>query len=156
MEGATATSKDNFTSGRFDPALTNQILAFQLNGFIKAKGLELFGTYENAKGRSINEKVANFDKRSVNQFAADIIYRIGAKEKVFIGGRYNTVRGQLLASNKDKQSINRMAIGGGWFLTNNILMKGEYVDQKYNDFPAANRMADGRFKGFVMQAVVGF
>jgi hypothetical protein len=156
MEGATATSKDNFTSGRFDPALTNQILAFQLNGFIKAKGLELFGTYENARGRNINEKVANFDKRSVNQLAADIVYRIGAKEKVFIGARYNTLRGQLLASNKDKQSIDRIAVGGGWFLTNNILMKGEYVDQKYNDFPAANRMADGRFKGFVMQAVVGF
>ena len=156
MEGETATATANATSGRFSPNLTNQILAFQLNGFIKAKGLELFGTYENAKGRSINEKVANFDKRSVNQFAADVIYRIGEKEKVFIGGRYNTVRGQLLTSNKDKQSINRVAVGGGWFLTNNILLKGEYVKQKYNDFPTNNILSGGEFKGVVMQAVVGF
>lgn len=156
MEGVSATSKDNFTSGRYSPNLTNQILAIQLNGFVKAKGFEFFGTYENAKGRSINEKVANFDKRSVNQFAADALYRIGEKEKVYIGARYNTVRGQLVTSNKDKQSIDRVAVGGGWFVTNNILLKGEYVNQKYNDFPAANILSKGEFKGVVMQAVVGF
>lgn len=156
LEGASATSKDNFTSGRYSPNLTNQVLAIQLNGFVKAKGLEVFGTYENAKGRSVNERFANFDRRNVNQLAADVIYRFGAKEKVFIGGRYNTVRGELMTSSKDKQSIDRVAVGGGWFLTNNILLKGEYVDQKYNDFPTGNIMADGQFKGFVMQAVVGF
>ncbi len=156
MEGAAATASANATSGRYSPNLTNQILAIQLNGFVKAKGFELFGTYENAKGRSINEKVANFDKRNVNQFAVDALYRIGAKEKVYIGGRYNTVRGQLVTSNKDKQSIDRIAVGGGWFLTNNILLKGEYVNQKYNDFPTANILSKGEFKGVVMQAVVGF
>lgn len=156
MEGVTATSKDNATSGRFSPNLTNQVLAVQLNGFLKAKGLELFGTYENAKGRTINEKVADSPKRGVNQFAVDALYRIGEKERVYIGGRYNTVSGKLLAGIADKQSINRVAVGGGWFLTNNILLKGEYVTQKYNDFPAANILADGSFKGVVMQAVVGF
>lgn len=156
MEGAAATASANATSGRYSPNLTNQILAIQLNGFVKAKGFELFGTYENAKGRSINEKVANFDKRNVNQFAVDALYRIGAKEKVYIGGRYNTVRGQLVTSNKDKQSIDRIAVGGGWFLTNNILLKGEYVNQKYNDFPTGNILSKGEFKGVVMQAVVGF
>lgn len=156
MEGVSATSKDNATSGRFSPNFTNQIMAIQLNGFVKAKGLELFGTFENAKGRTINEKVANSPKRNVNQIAVDALYRLGAKEKVYIGGRYNTVRGELLAGNADKQSINRIAVGGGWFLTSNILLKGEYVDQKYKDFPAANILANGAFKGVVMQAVVGF
>jgi hypothetical protein len=123
MEGVSATSKDNATSGRFSPNFTNQIMAIQLNGFVKAKGLELFGTFENAKGRTINEKVANSPKRNVNQIAVDALYRLGAKEKVYIGGRYNTVRGELLAGNADKQSINRIAVGGGWFLTSNILLK---------------------------------
>ena len=49
MEGATANAKDNAFSGRVDPGLTNQIRAIQLNGFMKFHGLELFGTYENAK-----------------------------------------------------------------------------------------------------------
>lgn len=156
MEGATATATANATSGRYSPNLTNQILAVQLNGFVKAKGLELFGTFENAKGRTINEKAANSPKRSVNQVAVDALYRIGEKEKVYIGARYNTLGGQLVTSSADKQSINRVAVGGGWFLTNNILLKGEYVTQKYNDFPAANILADGKFNGVVMQAVVGF
>lgn len=156
MEGATATATANATSGRYSPNLTNQILALQLNGFVKAKGLELFGTFENAKGRTIQEKVANSAKRSVNQLAVDALYRIGEKEKVYIGARYNTLSGQLITSSADKQSIDRVAVGGGWFLTNNILLKGEYVTQKYNDFPAANILKDGKFNGVVMQAVVGF
>ncbi len=156
MESATATATANATSGRFNPNLTNQILALQLNGFVKAKGLELFGTYENAKGRTINEKVADSPKRSVNQLAVDALYRIGEKEKVYIGARYNNLSGQLLASNADKQSIDRVAIGGGWFLTSNILLKGEYVTQKYKDFPTANILRDGKFNGVVLQAVVGF
>ena len=80
-------------------------------------------------------KIYQFSKRNVNQIALDAIYRLGAKENVYIGGRYNTVNGQLLASSADKQSVNRIAIGGGWFLTKNILLKAEYVDQKYNDYP---------------------
>ena len=156
MENETATSSANATSGRFSPNLTNQILAVQLNGFVKAKGLELFGTYENAKGRTIGEKVAGSPKRSVNQLAVDALYRIGEKEKVYIGARYNTLSGELLVNSAEKQNINRVAFGGGWFLTNNILLKGEYVTQKYNDFPTANILRDGKFNGVVLQAVVGF
>lgn len=158
MEPGTAgvTAATNAFSGRVNPGFSNQIRAFQLNGFLKAYGLEFFGTYENAKGRNASERFAAFDKRSVNQFAIDAIYRMGAKEKVFIGGRYNTVNGQLLASNNAKQNVNRIAIGGGWFLTPNVLLKGEYVDQKYNDFPTGNILEKGHFKGGVIQAVVGF
>ncbi len=156
MEGTAATSKDNFTSGRYSPNLTNQITALQLNGFLKFKGLEVFGTLEKAKGRTINEKVVDSDKRKVTQFAAEGLYRIGEKEKVYIGARFNTVNGQLIASSTDEQKIQRFAVGGGWFITNNILMKAEYVTQQYNDFPAANILSQGKFNGIVIQAAVGF
>ncbi|HRN47112.1 MAG TPA: hypothetical protein PKW69_03680 [Niabella sp.] len=156
MEGATANAKDNAFSGRVDPGLTNQIRAIQLNGFMKFHGLELFGTYENAKGRNVSERFTNSPKRNVNQIALDAIYRLGAKENVYIGGRYNTVNGQLLASSADKQSVNRIAIGGGWFLTKNILLKAEYVDQKFNDYPSTSIFNKGGFKGGVVEAVIGF
>lgn len=156
MEPSTATSTANFFSGRINPGFSNQITALQLNGLVKAYGLELFGTFENTKGRSINEKVAKTDKRSVNQYAVDAIYRIGAQEKVYLGVRYNMVKGQILTSNSASQSVNRFAVGGGWFLTKNILMKGEYVNQDYKDFPTGNIYNGGNFKGVVVQAVVGF
>ena len=163
MEGVTsgnppaATSAANAAfSGRVNPGFSNQIRAIQLNGFLKAYGFELFGTFENAKGRNAAERFSEFEKRAVNQFAIDGIYRIGEKEKVFIGGRFNTLNGQLLASNDDKQKVNRVAVGGGWFLTPNILLKAEYVDQKYKDYPTGSILEDGHFKGGVIQAVVGF
>ena len=44
----------------------------------------------------------------------------------------------------------------GWFLTRNVLLKAEIVDQKYKNFPAEDYRAGGRFHGYVIEAVVGF
>lgn len=155
MEGAGATAKDNFTSGRISPNFTNQVTALQFNALLKAYGFELFGTYENAQGRTINEKVAGTPKRKVNQFAIDGIYRIGAKENLFLGVRYNQVKGELVNATTE-QTIDRVAFGAGWFLTKNILMKGEYVNQNYKGYATGNILNGGNFKGVVIQAVVGF
>lgn len=155
MEGATANAKDNFTSGRVSPNLTNEITAFQFNALLKAYGFELFGTFEQAKGRTIAEKQANTAKRDVNQYAVDAIYRIGAKENLFLGVRYNQVKGELI-NTTTKQTVDRVAVGAGWFLTKNILLKGEYVNQNYKGYPTTNILSGGNFKGVVIQAVVGF
>lgn len=156
MEPAAATSTANAFSGRMNPGFSNQITALQLNAFVKAYVFEFFGTYENARGRSINEKVANFDKRKVDQIGLDGILRLGAKEQIFLGVRYNQLKGQMLASSAAKQTVNRFAVGGGWFVTKNILMKAEYVNQDYKDFPTGNIYNGGNFKGVVINAAVGF
>lgn len=155
MESATATAKDNFTSGRISPNFTNQITALQLNALVRAYGFEFFGTFENAQGRTINEKVAGTPKRQVNQFAVDGIYRIGAKENVFLGVRYNQVKGELVNATT-KQTVDRVAFGAGWFLTKNVLLKGEYVNQNYKGYATGSILNGGNFKGVVVEAVVGF
>jgi hypothetical protein len=53
-------------------------------------------------------------------------------------------------------NIQRYALAGGWFLTKNILLKGELVNQKYKNFPAADYRNGGKFNGYVIEAVVGF
>lgn len=156
MESATATSKDNAFSGRYNPSFTRQITALQFNALVAAYGVELFATYENAKGRTINEVVANNPKRTANQLGLDLLYRFGSAKNIFIGGRYNTVKGKLLVANNNEQSIERIAVGAGWFITKQILLKGEYVNQKYKDFPSKNILADGEFKGIVIEAAIGF
>ncbi|QNA45617.1 hypothetical protein [Lacibacter sediminis] len=155
MEAANATAKDNFTSGRISPNFTNQITALQFNALVRAYGFEFFGTFENAQGRTINEKVAGTPKRKVNQFAVDGIYRIGAKENVFLGVRYNQVKGELVNATTE-QTVDRVAFGAGWFLTKNVLLKGEYVNQNYKGYATGNILNGGNFKGVVVEAVVGF
>ena len=53
-------------------------------------------------------------------------------------------------------TVNRTALAAGWFLTNNVLLKGEIVNQQYKDFPTTDYRSSGKFNGFVIEAVVGF
>ena len=155
-EAEAATTTGNAFSGRVNPGFTNQVASVQFNLFAKVHGLEVFGTLENSKGGSYAEEVANFEKRKANQLAVEAVYRLGKNENLFVGAKYNKVSGQMISKVLDEQSIDRTAIAAGWFVTNNILMKAEYVNQKYNDYPTANILAGAGFKGVVVQAIVGF
>jgi hypothetical protein len=151
MEKAGSTYTGQAMSGRFSPGFSKKVTALQLNWFAKLSGLEAFITYEAAKGRTKTET----DDRKMSQFAGDLIYRIGSAENLYVGARYNTVtvRPSGLANDVN---INRYAIAGGWFLTKNILLKGELVNQKYKNFPTVDYRNGGKFNGYVIEAVVGF
>jgi len=162
MEKLGSTAAANFSSGRLNPGFSKRVDALQLNGFIKVQGFELFGTYEAAKGRTKNE-TAN---RNVKQYAIDGVYRFGKKEDIFLGVRYNAVSARLANVAEtpttpaiiytNDMKVNRVAFGAGWFLTRNVMLKGEYVTQQYKDLPAADYRDGGKFNGYVVQAVVGF
>ena len=140
-------------SGRLNPGFSKKVNALMLNAFVKYAGFEVFGTYENAKGRTKNET----STRTMDQFSIDGVYRFGSKENVFIGAKYNTVSGRLAGTAFTKDiSVNRTAFAAGWFLTRNILLKGEYVIQNYVDFPTSDYRATGKFNGVVIEAIVGF
>ena len=138
-------------SGRVNPGFSKKVNALMLNGFLKIKGLELFGTFETAKGKTKNETA----DRNMNQLAGEVIYRIGTTENIFLGARYNTVKLQLAGLPNDVK-IDRMALAAGWFVTKNVLMKGEYVIQNYKDFATTDYRSGGKFNGFVIEAIVGF
>lgn len=148
----TSTSTANrFTSGRLDPGFSNEITTFMINPFIKFKGLEFFGTYEMSSGQRSTET----DKRDFTQLSAELVYRFLAREQLFVGARYNTVSGRLQGF-ADDISIDRYELAAGWFPTKNLLLKGAYVNQTYNDFPSSNLFHGGEFKGVMIEAVVGF
>jgi len=149
--GATQASTTIAFSGRLNPIFTKKVNAVMLNGFLKAGGLELFGTYETAKGRSKTEK----NERTASQLAGDVVYRFGNTENYFVGARYNTVKAQLNGIANDVK-VDRVSLAGGFFLTKNILMKGEYVVQNYKDFPTTDYRTGGKFHGYVIEAVIGF
>jgi hypothetical protein len=162
MEPTSASYTANAWSGRLNPGLSDKVTAFQINAFWKMSGFEFFGTYETAKGRNANDKdPADVTgktalERSFNQIAADVLYRFGAKENVYVGARYNMVKGNFITSSITEQNVSRIAIAAGWFLTDNIMVKGEYVTQTYKDFPLKNLYAGGKFDGVVFEAAVGF
>lgn len=141
----------NAFSGRLNPDLTGRVNAYQFNGFFKLLGLELFATYEAAGGRSVFEE----GTRHIEQFAIDWVFRFGSDENLFIGSRYNMVTAQLQGI-ADEVKTDRVAFVLGGFITKNILLKCEFVDQLYKDFPLDDYRNNGEFRGFILQAVVGF
>lgn len=150
MENAAATSSGNFRSGQVVPDFKNKTTSFMINPFIRYKGLEFFGTFESASGRNFLET----ERRTWNQYAAEVLYRFGNEDNLYFGGRYNLVKGELATGNK--VDITRYNIGGGWFMTKNILAKAEYVNQKYNGYPTTSILNDGGFSGFVLEAAISF
>ncbi len=141
----------NRYSGHVQPGFGNEVTAFQLNPFVKYRGLELFGVIEQAEGRRRTEDAT----RTVNQYAGDLVYRFLPREQMYVGARYNTFEGRLAGMNNDV-SVDRWQLGGGWFVTPSILMKAEYVTQQYNDFPTTNILHGGKFDGFMIEGVIAF
>lgn len=153
--GATAYSpvsaSGNFTSGRISPNFTNTISTFQINPFVKYKGLEVFATYEAATGRAGFEN----SERDFNQVAVEGVYRFLKNEQAFLGARYNSTSGDLGGGNSDV-TINRTELSAGWFPSRNLLLKVGYINQDYLDFNADDIRHEGNFNGMVIEAVVGF
>ena len=159
LENTTATESAQFTSGLINPGFRREVTALMVNPFVKIGGLELFGLAEHSTGRGYqpppNALLPETGERTIDQYAIDAVYRFLPDERVYVGGRYNTVSGELPGIAGDV-GIERMEIAGGWFITPSIMLKGEYVAQKYNDFPARDIRSGGRFDGFMVEGVVAF
>lgn len=143
-------STSDFRTGRFNPGFNNEITAIMINPFVKFQGFEFYGVFENSTGKA----VAETDTRTFNQYGAEMLYRFGAEENIYLGGRYNLVSGEI--NGGDEVDITRLNIGGGWFMTNNILAKAEFVTQSYDGFPTGSIFEEGEFSGFVVEAVISF
>ncbi len=178
MESLNATAKDNFTSGRINPNFKDNVTAIIINPFVKFQGLEIFGTYEKMRGNSQVENgeiqstnpalpaLTKLEDRKFSQYAVDALYRF-ANDKMYFGGKYNVVKGDLAFNQvttqpainqgvRDNVKVERTAVAAGWFITPNILMKAEYVKQKYFGFPGPDLRNNGKFDGFVIEGIIGF
>ncbi|PHR69225.1 MAG: hypothetical protein COA67_10875 [Lutibacter sp.] len=146
---------DNFRSGRVNPGFKNET-AFQINPFVKYKGLEFFGILEQTKGLKTKD---GFEKGKYTQIGAELIYRFGTSEQLYVGTRYNSVKGHGEYANgttkPEEMKVDRFQLGAGWFMSKNILTKLEYVNQTYDENYGGS-LTNANFKGVVFEAVISF
>jgi len=164
--GTASAASAQFSSGRFNPDVPNRVQAIMINPFVKYKGLEVFGSYEIISGSNyadvsgpVERRV--WEKRNFTQYSVEGVYRFLANEQLYVGARYIGAKAEprgILDANGDQieVSIDRLAFAAGWFPTKNMLLKGEYVLQNYTDFPTTDYRNEGKFSGFMVQAVIGF
>jgi hypothetical protein len=151
LENSLASESSPQTSGRINPGFSDKSNSFMVNPFVKIRGAEFFGMYESAKGRSAAETV----DREVKQSMLEAVYRFAQGEKLYVGGRWNSLTGDLGAAGSDVEVV-RTNVGGGWFITPSLLLKAEYVNQEYKKFAVTDIRNGGRFKGFMIEAVTAF
>lgn len=150
IENVNATESANAWSGDVRPGFGKKVTAFVVNPFLKYRDLELFGNIEQARGRNANE----IDKRTFNQYAGEGVYRF-AKNQLYLAARYDYTKGRYQGM-ADDATVDRLELGGGWFLTQSLEAKAEYVKQTFKDFPANDIRHDAEFKGGMFEAVVSF
>ena len=88
-----------------------------------------------------------------------MIYRFWG-DRLYAGGRVNTAEGALLSTPTVTYTgdvgLQRNALAAGWYVTPVLLLKGEYMKQKYHRFPTSDIRNGGRIQGFVIEGVVSF
>lgn len=150
LENPIATESAQAWSGDVRPGFGKQVTAWVVNPFVKFHGLELFGNIEQAEGRSASES----SKRKWDHYAGEAVYRV-LSNQLYVAGRYNVAQGRLQGIVPEVK-IDRVQVGGGWFLSPHMLAKAEWVRQTYNDFPATDIRNGAKFDGMVVEAVVSF
>jgi hypothetical protein len=145
---AAVEARDSYTNGRFNPGFREELTAFMINPFVKYKGLEVYGVLEFAEGQNGGADI------DAQQYAGEVVYRFGEDERFYVGGRYNLVESEL-ATGEDVE-VERIQIGGGWFITDNVLAKIEYVTQEFDGFPVADIRNGGEFDGILIEGSISF
>ena len=132
---------DNFRSGRWDPSSgQSKMTAIQGALTVSYKGLEVFGFYENMTG------VRRGADQHFNQLGIQAKY---SYKSFYLATRYNTV------DDNNGSTVDRLNVGAGWFMTENVLVKLDYVNQNYNG-PAHGHLDGGSFNGLVLEAAISF
>lgn len=134
----------NHMSGRWTPGLLRKDNSLMVNLFSQFKGLEAFGTFETVKGTTLGGGSIAY-----SQYGAEGIYHFGGQDQFYGGVRYNK------AWNQADQSISRIQVAAGWQMIEYVLIKLEYVNQKYNGF-ISDYGADAGFKGVMLEAAISF
>jgi hypothetical protein len=134
----------NHMSGQWSPGLLRKDNSLMVNLFTQFKGLEVFGTFETLKGNTLGGASVAY-----SQYGAEGIYHFGGNDQFYGGLRYNR------AWNMNDQSVTRFQAAAGWQIIDYVILKLEYVNQKYNGF-ISNYGADAGFKGVMLEAAISF
>ncbi|NJB87733.1 hypothetical protein GGR26_003519 [Lewinella marina] len=141
--------------GRFNPRF-RKLTAVQVTPFVRYQGIELFLVYERAVGSNEGPNPESGREGAFTQLAAEALYRFGTNRQFYVGGRYNTVRGKQTENAPEDLEIKRLNLGGGWFLTDNVVTKLEYVRQRYTGDGWTGRFAGAEFSGVNLEAGISF
>jgi predicted porin len=123
--------------------------------------LKFYAHYGQTQDKDINGSAAGAPEETWNYYAGDVVYKI--TPALYAAARYSNATTDMLAGRDTDGKVNRIQVGGGFWLTRNMLMKLEYVTQKYSGFRQGDMVnnniqawRDPEFNGFVAEVSFAF
>jgi len=150
MVNTSGSEKDSAWTGNVQPGIKSAQHAWVVNPFLKLGGLEFRANIEEMRGRNSGEA----SSRTWNQNAGEALYRF-LGNKLYVASRYNTATGTLPGMTSEV-TVDRSQFSGGWFVVPTVLLKTEWMQQNYKDFPTNDIRNGGKIKGFMVEGVVAF
>jgi predicted porin len=140
---------EKFSATQFDVTFDN-----------KSK-VKLYGHYGIAQDKDINGTAAGTPEEKWTYYAADATYNL--TPAIYAAARYSAAATSKLAGNPSDGRVNRIQVGGGLWLTKNMLVKLEYVQQKYSGFSVGQMVnnniqawRDPEFSGLISEVSFSF
>ncbi|MFL6247765.1 MAG: hypothetical protein ACJ74H_17205 [Thermoanaerobaculia bacterium] len=123
--------------------------------------IKLYGHVGRTQDQDINGSAVGTPEESWNYFAGDVVYKI--TPALYAAARYSGATTDMLNGRETDGKVSRIQVGGGLWLTRNMLMKLEYVTQKYSGFREGDMVnnniqawRDPEFNGFVAEVSFAF
>lgn len=123
--------------------------------------IKLYGHAGRTQDKDINGTAAGAPEETWNYYAGDVVYKI--TPALYAAARYSGATTEMLNGRETGGKVNRIQVGGGFWLTKNMLMKLEYVTQKYSGFRNGDMVnnniqawRDPEFNGFVAEVSFAF
>lgn len=103
--------------------------------------VKFYANYGRTQDKDVNGIAAGAPEETWNYYAAQVVYRFSPA--VYAAARYSGATTSMLNGSASDGKVNRIQLGGGLWLTKNLLVKVEYVDQKYRGFAAGQMVNNG-------------
>jgi len=147
--------------GQVLPAGAKDVTAWQADLTWTGDKLSLYGHYGNTEDADINGVAEGTPTEEWNYYAGQAVWKF--TPKVHGAVRYSAARADILNDVASDGKVDRIQIGGGYWLTDELLAKIEYVHQEYDDFAEGDVLnnniqawRDPSFSGVAMEVSFSF
>ena len=111
---------EKFSAAQFDVTFDN------------GSPIEIYAHYGRTQDKDINGTAAGTPEETWNYLNGDVVYRF--TPAIYGAVRYSNATTDMLNGKASDGKVARIQVGGGLWLTKNLLVKMEYVQQKYSGF----------------------
>lgn len=152
---------DGDAPGQVLPGAGQDVTATQLDLTWRYHPFEIYGYFGWMQDADINGNAPGTPKDTWLYYAFEAIYSI--TDRLYLAGRYSGASARYLNDFSSSGIVNRIQLGGGYWVFDTVLGKLEFVYQKYSRFDERDGEVSGvdvwlgpDFKGVIVEASFGF